>query len=338
MIICSTNPPDGLFVLSVLSLPVSSTSKLKLNRRSRWVNVPSSSQPPPLEKTGLSNSESSSSLVTNTGSVSSDHSSTNTISNGFSDITDNNDKKSISVSSDNDSSEKLTVTREEMVKGVVIKGIVCNPKNSHKSKSSASLNPFEKRLAPKPPAALQSESVPKTKSKTRGGSRNWNVLSMLLSIVITFYFYLNSHKTAHDIFIFSLSSLSFCSFLSKVSPSMKNSPPFLRIKKGVLKLDGRLSSLDKSKCIFEIFSKFSFLISSSLRRPLPNPPPRLPGRPNPPPKPGGQANNGYLWQEEDNDCDAAPCDLPEHGLRAVIVLFSTDTPIYDILVWNISGG
>merc|ERR1719341_1135975 len=34
--------------------------------------------------------------------------------------------------------------------------------------------------------------------------------------------------------------------------------------------------------------------SSALRRPLPNPPPRLPGRPNPPPKPGGQANNGYL--------------------------------------------
>lgn len=170
---CSSNPADGLYVLSVLSLSMSSPSKLKLNRRSRWVNVPSSSQPQPPEKTaGLSNSESSSSLVTNTGSVSSDHSSTNTISNGVKDVADNNNKKSILVSSDNDSSEKLTVTREEMVKGVVIKGIVCNPKNSQKSKSSASLNPFEKRLAPKPPVTLQSDSVPKTKSKTRGGSRN----------------------------------------------------------------------------------------------------------------------------------------------------------------------
>jgi len=135
---------------------------------SRWVNVPTSPQPL-ADKTGLSNSESSSSLVTNTGSVSSDNSSTTTIAN---EISETIEKKSISVSSDTDSSEKLTVTREEMVKGVVIKGIVCNPKNSQKSKSSVSLNPFEKRLAPRPPAPAQSDSVPKTKSKTRGGSRN----------------------------------------------------------------------------------------------------------------------------------------------------------------------
>jgi len=147
---------------------------LKLNRRSRWVNVPTSPQPL-ADKTGLSNSESSSSLVTNTGSVSSDNSSTTTIAN---EISETIEKKSISVSSDTDSSEKLTVTREEMVKGVVIKGIVCNPKNSQKSKSSVSLNPFEKRLAPRPPAPAQSDSVPKTKSKTRGGSRNWMVLNI----------------------------------------------------------------------------------------------------------------------------------------------------------------
>ena len=155
-----------------------SVHKLKLNRRSRWVNVPSSSQPPGGEKT-LSTSASSSSLVTNTGSVSSDSSVHTTVSNGHNrELTDQKDKERVSVSSENDSSEKLTVTREEMVKGVVIKGIVCNPKNSQKSKSSASLNPFEKRLAPKPPASVQSDSVPKTKSKSksRGGSRNWNVL------------------------------------------------------------------------------------------------------------------------------------------------------------------
>merc|ERR1719402_1086782 len=128
--------------------------------RSRWVNVPSSTHPPG-DKIALSNSMSSSSLVTNTGSVASDISSTNTVAND-----------DISSPSENDSSEKLTVTREEIVKGVVIKGIVCNPKNSQKSKSNASLNPFEKRLAPKPPDTTHTDSVPKTKSKSRGGSRN----------------------------------------------------------------------------------------------------------------------------------------------------------------------
>jgi len=124
------------------------------------VNVPSSIHPPG-DKIALSNSVSSSSLVTNTGSVASDDSSKNTVAND-----DTNSH------SENDSSEKLTVTREEIVKGVVIKGIVCNPKNSQKSKSSASLNPFEKRLAPKPPDTAHADSVPKTKSKSRGGSRN----------------------------------------------------------------------------------------------------------------------------------------------------------------------
>ena len=61
--------------------------------------------------------------------------------------------------------EKLTVSREEIVKGVVIKGIVCNPKNIQKSTSNASLNPFEKRTAPSPPI----DSV--TKPKTKKGSQ-----------------------------------------------------------------------------------------------------------------------------------------------------------------------
>ena len=41
----------------------------------------------------------------------------------------------------------LSVTRDEMVKGVLIKGIVCTPKAK-----AGSGNPFEvKRAAPKPP-------------------------------------------------------------------------------------------------------------------------------------------------------------------------------------------
>jgi len=136
------------------------------------VNVPSSSQPPGKLSTP-SKSVSNSSLVTNTGSVSSD-SLQKTISNGGKklELTEKNEINNSSVSSDTDVSEKLTVTREEMVKGVVIKGIVCTPKNRNKSKSVASLNPFEKRLAPKAPASIQSDSEPKTKSKKRGGSRN----------------------------------------------------------------------------------------------------------------------------------------------------------------------
>ena len=78
-----------------------------------------------------------------------------------------------SLNLNNESQEKLTVTREEIVKGVVIKGIVCTPKSKQKSKSSSgsktSLNPFEKRLAPSPPAdSSLSDSVPKTKTKKRG--------------------------------------------------------------------------------------------------------------------------------------------------------------------------
>jgi len=142
-------------------------SSLKLKPRSRWVNVPSSAMP--ADKTGVSHSVSTSSLVTNTGSVSSDNSSTSTIANNSVITSDRGDENN---PSENDLSEKLTVTREEMVKGVVIKGIVCNPKNTQKTKSNASLNPFEKRIAPKPPTITESESVPKTKSKSRGGSRN----------------------------------------------------------------------------------------------------------------------------------------------------------------------
>ena len=84
------------------------------------------------------------------------------------------DKKGVDL--DNDSVEKLTITREEIVKGVVIKGIVCTPKSKKKSKSfsasKTSLNPFEKRLAPAPPTdSSLSVSVPKTKSNKRGFSK-----------------------------------------------------------------------------------------------------------------------------------------------------------------------
>ena len=69
-------------------------------------------------------------------------------------------------------SEKLTIPHEDHVKGVIIKGIVCTPKLKNKSKSDsiASLNPFEKRLAPKPPSSL--EAVPKTKPNKRGVSKS----------------------------------------------------------------------------------------------------------------------------------------------------------------------
>ena len=54
------------------------------------------------------------------------------------------------------------VKREEMIKGVIIKGIVCTPQTKSKSKKSG--NPFEKRAAPSPPPLPQSE--PKTKPKS----------------------------------------------------------------------------------------------------------------------------------------------------------------------------
>ena len=72
--------------------------------------------------------------------------------------------------------EKLTVSREEIIKGVVIKGIVSTPKAGHKKKdrsktvSTSSLNPFEKRKAPNPPAPPPpSDSVPKTKTAKKRG-------------------------------------------------------------------------------------------------------------------------------------------------------------------------
>ena len=68
-------------------------------------------------------------------------------------------------SSTSEKSENLAVTRKELVKGVIIKGIVCNPKSKTQGKASSG-NPFEtKRTAPKPPS--QADSVPKTKSKNR---------------------------------------------------------------------------------------------------------------------------------------------------------------------------
>merc|ERR1712080_66289 len=47
------------------------------------------------------------------------------------------------------------VKREEMIKGVIIKGIVCTPQTKGKNKKSG--NPFEKRAAPSPPPLPQSE-------------------------------------------------------------------------------------------------------------------------------------------------------------------------------------
>ena len=88
---------------------------------------------------------------------------------------ENQDQRfSLDLEKSNGSTEKLTVSREEIVKGVVIKGIVCTPKtntknkNRSKSMSTTSLNPFEKRKAPNPPPIVsESESVPKTKSKNK---------------------------------------------------------------------------------------------------------------------------------------------------------------------------
>ena len=57
----------------------------------------------------------------------------------------------------------IEVKREEMIKGVIIKGIVCTPQMKGKNKKSG--NPFEKRAAPSPPPLPQSE--PKTKPKAK---------------------------------------------------------------------------------------------------------------------------------------------------------------------------
>ena len=66
----------------------------------------------------------------------------------------------------------------EIIKGVVMKGIISTPKAIHKKKdksktdSTSSLNPFEKRKAPNPPPAPTPDSVPKTKAaKKRGMSK-----------------------------------------------------------------------------------------------------------------------------------------------------------------------
>ncbi len=72
--------------------------------------------------------------------------------------------------------ETLSVSREEILKGVIIKGIVCTPpagggRRRKESSASAGSNPFEKRAAPAPPslhkAHSSAESEPKTKSKNR---------------------------------------------------------------------------------------------------------------------------------------------------------------------------
>lgn len=78
------------------------------------------------------------------------------------------------------SQDTLSVTRETMVKGVIIKGIVCTPKTNPKSKGhrkpqpSKSSNPFEKRAAPQPPAVV-TDGVPKTKSKSKKDAQSGKV-------------------------------------------------------------------------------------------------------------------------------------------------------------------
>ena len=62
-----------------------------------------------------------------------------------------------------DEKSGFEVKREEMIKGVIIKGIVCTPQVKGKNKKSG--NPFEKRAAPSPPLLPQSE--PKTKPKVK---------------------------------------------------------------------------------------------------------------------------------------------------------------------------
>jgi len=69
-------------------------------------------------------------------------------------------------------SETLSVSREEVLKGVIIKGILSMPAGGRGKGSTASggSNPFEKRTAPAPPSlhkSHSSESEPKTKSKNR---------------------------------------------------------------------------------------------------------------------------------------------------------------------------
>ena len=84
---------------------------------------------------------------------------------------------SLGIESTASSSEKLTLRKEDIIKGVIIKGIVSTPKAGHKKKdrssktvSTTSLNPFEKRKAPNPPPPPPpSDSVPKTKAAKKRG-------------------------------------------------------------------------------------------------------------------------------------------------------------------------
>ncbi|XP_023319860.1 dynamin isoform X4 [Eurytemora carolleeae] len=97
---------------------------------SRWVNVPAAQ--------------------TISGSPSSRPSSPNPSLDTYSSSSSQGSKKPSTVLA-GEKSETLSIKREEVVKGVIIKGIVCNPKERVKSRSN-SLNPFEtKRTAPKPP-------------------------------------------------------------------------------------------------------------------------------------------------------------------------------------------
>merc|ERR1711874_487144 len=68
-----------------------------------------------------------------------------------------------------DEKSGFEVKREEMIKGVIIKGIVCTPQMKGKNKKSG--NPFEKRAAPSPPPLPQSEPKTKPKAKNAKNSR-----------------------------------------------------------------------------------------------------------------------------------------------------------------------
>lgn len=97
----------------------------------RWVNVPAAQ--------------------TISGSPSSRPSSPNPSLDTYSSSSSSQGYKKPSTVLAGEKSETLSIKREEVVKGVIIKGIVCNPKERIKSRSN-SLNPFEtKRTAPKPP-------------------------------------------------------------------------------------------------------------------------------------------------------------------------------------------
>lgn len=150
----NSNPYDFSFVCFVLFV-FGQILQSETCGRSRWVNVPVSAESAEAKTEAMfpvTTSHSSLSLVTQTGGPA-------------------------------QQGDRLTVSREEIVKGVVIKGIVCTPKNgrsSKKNKSTASLNPFEKRNAPQPPV-IDSDFSQRNKNKARGGSKNWDCLVLLTS-------------------------------------------------------------------------------------------------------------------------------------------------------------